>query len=203
MAEAIPAAILQIYALLTYGASGPLPYISITTSILTIAYGISIVSYDKDVSPESRVSAPHFYGFVPDKGRASVFVLMILFSACTITLKVIGVTFLLSVSPYWVIESIAIDYVILVTIKFFRDDLRYFLTLPNVASWCHSLFHRLTVKLAIDFTAWVQGRVRKPSTAILLHSLRQFLTPLSFIRTHALTHKQPSHSHRTPHTLTH
>ena len=61
--EAVPGGILQTFAIFTLGGGGGAwPYISILTSVFTVSYGVTLVAYDKDLSPECRSAVPSFYG---------------------------------------------------------------------------------------------------------------------------------------------
>lgn len=68
--EAIPASIVQIYALILALKKSMGALISILVSAATIAFTSSIISFDWDKSPSQRSKSPLFYGFVPDKALA-------------------------------------------------------------------------------------------------------------------------------------
>lgn len=76
--EAIPASIVQIYALLLAEEKKVGALISILVSAATIAFTPAMLSYDWDTSPTNRSSAPLFYGYIPDKSwsRAICFISM-------------------------------------------------------------------------------------------------------------------------------
>ena len=62
--SAIGSAILQAYAYIISDRSSNLPLLSLCSSVCTIAYHVSTISYDFDVSPEFRAKDEWFYGFV-------------------------------------------------------------------------------------------------------------------------------------------
>ncbi|GMI00185.1 hypothetical protein TrVE_jg8506 [Triparma verrucosa] len=69
--EAIPASIVQVYALLLAKEKRVDALVSIIISAATIAFSSSMLSYDWDTSPANRNALPFFYGFVPDKALTS------------------------------------------------------------------------------------------------------------------------------------
>ncbi len=78
------------------GMSSKFALVSISTSVMSIAYTSSVLSFDKDCNPACRKTAPHFYGYVPDGAalRSVVFISILVFTTAHITLKVLGVALL-------------------------------------------------------------------------------------------------------------
>ena len=159
-AEAIPALVLQTYAFLTSDMDSIIPLLSILVSCLTISYSSTMLSYDMDVSPVKRALNPFIYGYIPDNGESRLIVFLAMFSAtfCQVMMQVLGVVYLAIFGVIYVGIFFSVDIGIYFIYKMVRDDFRYFLNLPEVASWVVSTITRLTAKLITDFTMNVHFR---------------------------------------------
>ena len=138
----------------------PASILSIIVSIATIAFGSTTICFDFDLDPERRIITPGFYGYVPSTSgrRALVFYSMFLFSACHITLRLLGVAFLAVFSSRVTAAVLGGDALLFLLLKLAENDLRYGLKLDGALSWIGSLVVRIFTKVMVDFTVMVQLR---------------------------------------------
>ncbi|GMH91065.1 hypothetical protein TL16_g11949 [Triparma laevis f. inornata] len=103
--EAIPASIVQIYALILAPKKSMGALISILVSAATVAFTSSMISYDWDTSPAKSDFSPLFYGYVPDKAlpRAACFVSMMTLSFAHVLLLTFSCALLTVMGPEWLI----------------------------------------------------------------------------------------------------
>lgn len=149
---------LQAYAFIISEKKSYSPLVSILASILSIAYTTTLVSYDKDVDPASRASSPDVYGAIPASGRSAVFLSMFVLGSCTVLMKVLSTALLASIGSLYVIAFVVGDMILYLLIKISRDDLRYWINLPNAASLVVSVLVRILFKVMCDFTCFLQGK---------------------------------------------
>ena len=156
----MPAAVLQTYAYLLSDRTTYLPLVSIATSVLTIAYGTTVICFDFDLDPARRVHSPIFYGYIPRSSgsRFAVFLAMFLFTAMHVMLKVLGVALLGVAGASYVLIFLGGDILFFYLQKLLRGDLRIFSRADGVLSWISSLIMRLTSKLLGNFTVMLQLR---------------------------------------------
>ena len=119
-----------------------------------------MICFDFDLDPERRLQTPFFYGYVPNTSRRRnvVFVSMLLFSACHVAVRMLGVALLASVDPFIVVAMLGGDMLLYFVFKVLRGDLRYSLKLKGFLSWSSSVLLRLFVKIMVDFGALVHFR---------------------------------------------
>ena len=152
-----------------------LSLLSVFISIATISFSSSMICFDYDLDPVRRMFA-EFYGYVPNSSgkRNIVFFAMILFTACHVSIKMIGVAMLAVVNPLFVVVFLGGDLSVYLLIKAARGDLRYWMNLDGATSWIVSFLFRVIVKQLVDFTAIVHFRVSCAlSRSFLLSSCRR------------------------------
>src|SRR6056300_117002 len=74
VAESIPAAILQSYALLKSEKKSRGALLSIIISACATGLASATISYDLDTDPSKRLNNPEFYGYCPDTGGSRLLV---------------------------------------------------------------------------------------------------------------------------------
>jgi hypothetical protein len=159
--ESIPSSLVQIYAFLLSSQRSASLVASIIVSIATVAFGSTTMCFDFDLDPERRIHTPDFYGYVPTKSgqRSLVFYSMLLFSACHILLRFLGIGMIAVVfSPMITAAILGGDMAFFMIFKLARDDMRYWVRLDGALSWISSVVVRFVVKLMVDFTVMVQLR---------------------------------------------
>ena len=114
VAEAVPAAILQTYAYIEQGSGGRAALFSILVSSCATAYVSTIISFDFDCNPMSRVSFPEYYGYVPDSSnsRSITFGSMFLYYFSTTLCRVTGTALLLVKSSRLMVGFLAFDMIL-------------------------------------------------------------------------------------------
>ena len=119
-----------------------------------------MMCFNFDLNPEYRVQVPNFYGYIPSDGRARLVVMisMFFFSACHITMKLIGVGLLATISATYVGVFLGGDMLVYFCYKIGRHDLRYWLRVDGALSWIVSITLRVFVKVIVDFSTFVQAR---------------------------------------------
>ena len=163
--ETIPSAVVQLYAFFQSETVNFSSLASIVVSVATIANIVTVMAFDFDLNPAARAHTPKFYGYIPNRlmKRMMVFGTMFAFSAFHVSVRFIGVTILAIARPYLVGVFVGGDMLCFLLFKLVRDDLRYWIKLPNFASWPISIIARLLNKLLVDFTALVH--LRHPNEA--------------------------------------
>lgn len=133
---------------------------SILASIFTVSFSVTSLSYDFDLMPESRKSAPFFYGCIPDQRgrRTAVFLLMFFFSSFHIAIRMIGIALLALINPVTLAVVLGADYSIFFLVKVLRSDLSYWINIQGKIYWLLVVVERLVVKTLVDFTAITQLR---------------------------------------------
>ena len=121
-AEAIPACVIQTLALLQSPTKQAFAIVSILVSAFTTAFTSALIAYDFDTSSEKRRLAPDFYGFIPDRGRIQIFLLMVVLSACQILAKSLSIALLTVVSPTLAFYYLICDQVLYQVYKILRFD---------------------------------------------------------------------------------
>ena len=126
-----------------------MPIFSIATSICCISFNVTMMSYDKDVSPSLRVENALFYGLVPDteRGRFWCFASMFVLSTCHILLKVTGSALLLSISGIALVVFLVLDMFSFLLFKMIRRDLLYWVKFDSeVLTWTLAFLERIVMK---------------------------------------------------------
>ena len=150
--------VLQTYAFIASENPSYLPLISILSSVLSIAYSSTTVTYDRDVDPDCRASIPSIYGAIPSTARSTIFLSMFAFSACTVLLKVFCTALLGYLGGLYVCVYVLEDMLFFVLFKIARDDFRYWLNVPNTVSLITSALIRPIMKVLTDYTGLVHAR---------------------------------------------
>ena len=99
--------------------------------------------------------SPTFYGYIPNSGSGVMFVVyvaMMMFSACHIMVRILGIAVLATaVSAYYICLWLCADMQLYFVAKAGRDDFRYWLRLDGKLSWVASFVARFAVKVIVDF----------------------------------------------------
>ena len=90
--EAIPGALIQMYAFLVGSNQSNAAIFSLIVSVFTSSFTATGISFDFDVDKGKRKYTPDFYGFVPDgtKKKVKVFVSILLISACQLSAEALA-----------------------------------------------------------------------------------------------------------------
>ncbi len=160
VAEAIPSSLVQLYAMLLTGSSSVSSLVSVIVSVATISFSTVTMCFDFDLHPDRRMYSSDFYGYVPSSSglRAVVFYSMFIFTACNVSVRLLGIAILAVISPVITGAIVGGDVVFFLAIKAARGDLRYWLNIDGILSWIVSFVIRIFAKLMVDFTAMVQLR---------------------------------------------
>ena len=162
MTESIPGSIFQTVAyLMGIGDQSSYALFSLSTSLMTIAFTSSMISFECDVSPKARRTSPAFYGYFPDGhvSRLRTFVLMFFFSLFHAAGKIFSISLL-----YQTIGStqcaliLMADQAAYLSYRFLRGDLHYWMNLEGALGWLVSFITRVVAKTIVDFTAYIHGR---------------------------------------------
>lgn len=159
--ESIPSSFVQIYAAISSGTQvSTATVFSIVVSIVTISVGMTSIAFDLDLDPEKRGHTPDFYGYVPNDStlRVLVFVSMLFFVACHVTVRLLGFVLLSVVSPVSTVAFLGADTLASVLFKLARDDLRYSFDVDGLLGWMLSLMQRVLSKFTVDFCCFIQAR---------------------------------------------
>ncbi|GMH81317.1 hypothetical protein TL16_g08891 [Triparma laevis f. inornata] len=109
--EVIPSSVVQIFAILLAKERKVDASISTLVSATTIGFTSSMLSYDWDTSPTSRLGSPLFYGFVPDKAvsRALCFISMLALSFANVLLQTFACALLAITNWKWLLYYLFAD----------------------------------------------------------------------------------------------
>ncbi|GMH89802.1 hypothetical protein TrVE_jg6277 [Triparma verrucosa] len=161
VAEAIPSACVQTFALLVNKEKPFIMMLSVFLSASTIGYSTSLISYDKDIEPGGRRTQPWIYGYIdvsPLK-RALAFVSMTSVSALQVFMKAIMIGLLGVAGKDLLFIYLGIEISIYLVWKVIRGDFRYFIPLENEGvSLLLSLLVRVVELIIFDFSAMVHLR---------------------------------------------
>jgi hypothetical protein len=118
-------------------------------------------SYDYDTDPHKRAETPGFYGYIPDKGRRRVVLLVIMtFNSATVLFaRCLGVAMLMLVGASYLFGFLAVDMAVYLAYKASRDDFYHWLPMDGATGFALSLWMRFSVKIIADFASVVQLRV--------------------------------------------
>jgi hypothetical protein len=117
-------------------------------------------SYDYDTDPEKRAETPGFYGYVPDKGRRRVVLLVLMtFNGATMLLtRCLGAALLMLTNKFYLFGFFAVDQGMYLGYKVARGDFDYWMPVDGGTGLFLSLLMRVIVKNIADFTGVVQFR---------------------------------------------
>ena len=154
-AEAIPGAIIQLSAILSFGISSHTAIISLISSALTTGFVSSCLSYDWDTDPRQRAESAEFYGYIPNRARyrAVVFVVMILFSSIMLLVRASVLALLGHVEASAAVLYVLTEMALYLLFKIARKDFYYWLPLEGLIEIFVSLLNRVMVKILVDFTS--------------------------------------------------
>jgi hypothetical protein len=161
--EAIPASIVQIYALLGSNNVDKAAVLSILASAAATAYTSVMMSYDWDTSPSLRATNNkniQFYGFVPDGAvtRTACFASMFVLTLAHTLARSFSCALVAKVSKSWLAMYLGGDLLLYFLYKLKRGDLRYATNASGGLSILMTVLIRLVDKVMIDFTAFMQLR---------------------------------------------
>ncbi|GMH47422.1 hypothetical protein TrVE_jg4853 [Triparma verrucosa] len=158
--EAVPAAIVQIYALLIAKEQKLDALISIMVSAATIGFTSAMLSYDWDTSPTQRAKNPGFYGYIPDKAlsRAACFLSMMSLSFAHVLLQTLSCALLFATNPRWLVYYLAGDIGLFLLYKVARRDFYYWLNVSGVLRFFSSFIVRFGAKIMVNFTLLIHLR---------------------------------------------
>ena len=147
--EALPAGILQVFALLNSPKVTTTAVMSFCTSCCSIAFTSASISFDWDTSPTKRKETPNYYGYVKDSpgSRTLTFLCLLSLAFFHVASKFFALALLASIDKAWVTFYLCGDMIVYLTYKVARGDLRYGLNLPNALSFFLTSLERPITKL--------------------------------------------------------
>jgi hypothetical protein len=162
-AEAIPAVIIQLMAIVTTRVDQDVTissWLSLATSALSTGFISATISYDFDTSPEKRQRAPGFYGYISAKAskRTAVFMLLMAISGMMLIIRCMTIVVLGLLGKQWVLAYLCIDFCLYFVIKMLRKDFWYWIPIGGNVEILSSIIMRTLVKFVTDFTSVVQFR---------------------------------------------
>jgi hypothetical protein len=160
-AEAIPGVIIQLMAVATNeGKTSRAAWLSILVSALTTGFSSASINYDWDTDPVKRAQLPDFYGYVPANPtkRLTIFVSMILVSACMLVMRCMTIVVLGLLGGRWVSLYVGADLLLYLLVKVLRGDFWYWIPAGGNVEIVSSIVARVLVKVVTDFTSIVQFR---------------------------------------------
>ncbi|GMH71809.1 hypothetical protein TL16_g05751 [Triparma laevis f. inornata] len=127
LAEAIPGAIIQTYAILAGSNQSNAAIFSLIVSVFTAAFTSAGLSFDSDLSKNQRVNNPRFYGYVPSavKGKVITFVLIFCMATWQLTSKALACALCAIESSNTLVLYLIGDLGLLLLYKVIRRDFRY------------------------------------------------------------------------------
>ncbi|GMI15536.1 hypothetical protein TrLO_g1345 [Triparma laevis f. longispina] len=158
--EAVPATIVQIYALLLAEEQKFDSIISVLVSASTIAFTSSMLSYDWDTAPKNRKETPAFYGFIPDKAldRAMCFISMMALTFAHVLLQIFSCALLAITNTSWLIYFVLADFGSYFLWKIARNYFHYWANVDGILRYTISIISRVGVKIMVDYTLMIQLR---------------------------------------------
>ena len=153
--EAIPAGIMQTYAILRAERVSKTAVVSLLTACCSISFTSASISYDWDVSPTKRKATPSFYGFIANSARGSTFIWMFLLNLTHIVSKFFAMALLTSIGDTWTTFYFTGDMAVYLVYRAIRGDLRYSPKVPPLLSILISGIARFITKVLTDFTCVV------------------------------------------------
>jgi hypothetical protein len=160
-AEAIPGVIIQLMAIVTSKEDvANAAWVSLIVSALTTGFASATISYDWDTDPVKREQVPDFYGYVPANPtkRSIIFVSMMFFSACMLSIRCMTIVVLGLLGGRWVSLYVGADLCLYLLVKIFRGDFWYWMPVGGKAEIVSSIVARVLVKVVTDFTSIVHFR---------------------------------------------
>ena len=130
----------------------------LVSSAAAIAYSSTLISVSFDTNPQKRSISPAFYGYMPDKGRFQVFILMVIMTTTNVLMKVLACSLLLRLSQTWFFLYSFGDVSIFFLYKIATGDLRNWVRLDGITSWVGSILYSIFSKIVVDFCLIMQFR---------------------------------------------
>ena len=149
--EALPAGILQVFALLNSPKVTTTAVMSVCTACCSIAFSSASISFDWDTSPTKRKETPNFYGYVQDSPSSRTLTFLCLFTLAffQVASKFFAIALLATINGAWVIIYLCGDMAVYLTYRAARGDLRYCLNVPSTFSIVATMIERPVVKLLV------------------------------------------------------
>lgn len=181
--EAVPASIVQIFAILLAEEKKVDALLSIVVSTATIGYTSSMISYDWDTSPTQKSMESSFYGYVPDAAlsRAACFFSTMALSFAHVMLQTFSCAWLAVTNPWWLLYYFAADFGFFFLFKTARSDLLYFLNLNDLVRFVTTILTRIGAKIMINFTLLFQMRHPQEAGGLLCLSSLLFSVAGNFV----------------------
>ena len=125
---------------------------SLATSIVTIAYTATAISYDMDTSVKNRRQSPKLWGMIPDEGRGFVFFLIVMTATFQVVAKVFSTALLATTNASWLLLWLSGDMSLFFLYKICRSDLLYFTPGDGALKYITAFLERFVIKTLVDFT---------------------------------------------------
>jgi hypothetical protein len=164
-AEALPAAVCQLFFYLRTTDPTALQLASIVVSIFTTAVTVASVDFNLNTDPRTLATehglVVRYYGLVPDGSIAEfcMFVVMVCCSFTQMAVVALGTALMADYDMRFAIGVWAVRYGSTYIVKLVQSDLSYFVPIRGIAghlvTWC---FARPFVMMVSDFTFLVYGR---------------------------------------------
>ncbi|GMI12483.1 hypothetical protein TrLO_g2953 [Triparma laevis f. longispina] len=161
LAEAIPGAIIQTYAILAGSNQSNAAIFSLIVSVFTAAFTSAGLSFDSDLSKNQRVNNPRFYGYVPSavKGKVITFVLIFCMATWQLTSKALACALCAIESSNTLVLYLIGDLGLLLLYKVIRRDFRYgAMPVRGMLGLFVAVVFRFGAKTVADFSAVLQAR---------------------------------------------
>ncbi|GMH61177.1 hypothetical protein TL16_g03202 [Triparma laevis f. inornata] len=163
-AESLPGIMVQLSSILQFLSTGKhVSYVAVTSlalSTFTTGFVSATISYDMDTDPISRLSAPKFYGYVPDskRKRATLFFTMMNLAGIQALFKSLLLISLGSINLSYAWAYLLADIALVLVIKLLRGDIIYWIPIYGTFGVIISFLIRIIAKVISDFTATIQLR---------------------------------------------
>jgi len=133
--------------------------LSILLSLMSTAYTVFMMFYEKDTDTQCRKETPSFYGVIPVDGRAIFVSLFVFIIGLTQTMaKTLSTALLWTIRPLWFVIYCVINYMIFIGYKLFRNDFLYWVPMEGNGKYVIATLIRNTVKLITDYTGLMLTR---------------------------------------------
>jgi hypothetical protein len=156
--EALPASVLQVFALINAKKRSKAALASVAISILTTSFTMTMVSFDYDMSPKKRVLSPEIYGFIRSDARTKTFALIFVFTALHVANQVFMCGLVSSVNSSLLYSVLVGHVALMVFVKFLRGDLTYASVRISPAGMILSVTQRGVANLLVNFAVFIQAR---------------------------------------------
>jgi hypothetical protein len=158
VAEAIPASVLQVFALLKAAKRPKAAIASVVISIATTSFTATVLTFDYDTAPKKRAATPEFYGFIRYESRMLTFALLFFTTALHVVNKVLACGLVAAVNAQLLFAFLAVDTAAFLVVKVLRGDYIYASFRATAFGALGSLFERVFGKFMLDFAGLMQVR---------------------------------------------